>query len=70
MKELGIMGIETVHSSNKPGEKEEYIKAMNEGVVNHDYSSIYKFYYYKICDSIYELDIVKRNENPNEVKKK
>ena len=51
-------------------EKEEYIKAMNEGVVNHDYSSIYKFYYYKICDSIYELDIVKRNENPNEVKKR
>ena len=30
MKELGIMGIEAVHSSNKPGEKEEYIKMANK----------------------------------------
>ena len=52
------------------GEKDEYIKAMNEAVVNHNYNNIYKFYYYKICDSIYELDIIKRNENQNEVKKR
>lgn len=38
-------------------EKDEYIKAMNKALVQNDYSDIVTFYYYKICDSLYQLDI-------------
>lgn len=38
-------------------EKEEYIDAMDKAIRLSDHSSIKKFYYYKICDSIIELDI-------------
>ena len=41
-------------------EKEEYIKAMDSAVRLGDYSSIQGFYYYKICDSIVELDFNKQ----------
>lgn len=43
-------------------EKEEYIKAMDQAVRNKNYQSINGFYYYKICDSIIELDFNKKNE--------
>lgn len=43
-------------------EKEEYIKAMDAAVRLGDYSSIQGFYYYKICDSIVELDFNKQIE--------
>lgn len=41
-------------------EKEEYIKAMDLAIRLEDYSSIRGFYYYKICDSIVELDFNKQ----------
>lgn len=49
-------------------ERQDYLKAMNLAVTEEDYSSINKFYYYKICDSIYELDIVNRNNTENKTK--
>ncbi|MDD3392138.1 MAG: Fic family protein [Bacilli bacterium] len=39
------------------GEKKEYIEAMDKAIRLSDSSAIRKFYYYKICDSIIELDI-------------
>lgn len=44
-------------------EKEEYIKAMDTAIRLGDYSAIQGFYYYKICDSIVELDFNKQNDN-------
>lgn len=44
----------------QPKEKEEYIKAMDDAVRLGDYSAIQGFYYYKICDSIVELDFNKQ----------
>lgn len=41
-------------------EKDEYIKAMDRAIRLKDKSSIRKFYYYKICDSIIELDMDER----------
>ncbi len=38
----------------------QYKKAMNQGIMEGDYSHIIDFYYYKICDSIFELDIKPR----------
>lgn len=38
-------------------EKEEYGKAMNKAIVSHDFEHLYNFYFDKICESIYELDI-------------
>lgn len=43
-------------------EKEEYLSAMDKAVTQGDFSFINKFYYYKICDSIFELDIVNRDK--------
>lgn len=42
----------------KTSEKEEYKDCLLEGMENQDYSRLKKFYYYKICDSIYDLDVV------------
>lgn len=44
----------------KMAEKEEYIEAMDRAIRLKDSTSIKKFYYYKICDSIVELDIKER----------
>lgn len=41
----------------KPNERGEYKKALLLALENKDYSKIIIFYYYKICDSIYELEI-------------
>ena len=38
-------------------ERDEYKSALLKAMIDDDYSSLNKFYYYKICDSIYELDI-------------
>lgn len=37
-------------------ERKAYHTALEKALVDHDYSAIDGFYYYKICDSIYELD--------------
>lgn len=37
-------------------ERKAYHTALEKALVEHDYSAIDGFYYYKICDSIYELD--------------
>lgn len=44
----------------KANERTEYHKAMNLANNDGDYSAIYQFYRYKICDSIIELDINER----------
>lgn len=38
-------------------EREEYKKALLDAMINENYKSIIRFYYYKICDAIVELDI-------------
>lgn len=43
-------------------EKEEYIKAMDAAIRLGDKTAIRKFYYYKICDSIIELDMDEKVE--------
>lgn len=44
----------------RASDKDAYGKAMNKAIVEQDFQSLRKFYYYKICDSIIELDILKR----------
>ena len=44
-------------------ERDEYKSALKEAIENGNYDRICGFYYYKICDSIYELDIKKRAIN-------
>ena len=51
----------------KTSERDEYIEAMNKANGDGDYSDILTFYYYKICDSILELDI--KNLEKEEQKK-
>lgn len=51
----------------KRAERKKYIEAMDRAVTEKDYSYIDKFYYYKICDSIIELDI---NQRKKKTKKK
>lgn len=43
-----------------PEEKVAYKKAMQNAIVENDFTDICTFYYYKICDSIVELDIKKK----------
>lgn len=43
-------------------EREEYIKAMDSAIRLEDKSAIRKFYYYKICDAIIELDMDEKVE--------
>ena len=52
----------------KRTEKGDYIEAMDRAVRLKDTSSIKKFYYYKICDSIVELDINERIKKEEKVK--
>lgn len=49
-----------VYVRNK--EKAEYIEAMDRAIRLKDTKTIRKFYYYKICDSIIELDINERDK--------
>ena len=41
----------------KTKERTEYKDALMKAMKKRDYTSLNQFYYYKICDSIYELDI-------------
>lgn len=41
-------------------ERKKYLEAMHKAMAENDYSAINKFYYYKICDSILELDVNQR----------
>lgn len=45
-----------VYIKNK--ERKAYHDALEKALVTHDYSDLDGFYYYKICDSIYELDFL------------
>lgn len=49
----------------KSGERTEYHTAMNKALLDGDFSSIKAFYRYKVCDSIYELDIKDRLKDEN-----
>lgn len=49
----------------KSAEKSEYGKAMQTAVNEGDLSAIKTFYYYKVCDSILELDIAYNEEKLN-----
>lgn len=59
-----IAGIPPVYVTYK--ERDEYLDAMAKAIrdtdYNPDYSSIKKFYYYKICDSLVELDILQTKQ--------
>ena len=50
-------------------ERKAYHAALEKALVEHDYSTIDGFYYYKICDSIYELDFKPYLESSNSDKK-
>ena len=52
-----------------PKEKHEYIKALVNGRETNDYSELYGFYLYKICDSIVILDIDKEIEREHKLHK-
>ena len=47
----------------EPREQIEYQKAMRKAIIEKDYKFLQQFYYFKICDSIYELDIVNKIKN-------
>lgn len=53
-----VAGIPPVYIKEK--ERTEYHSAMNKANLEGDYDTIIQFYYYKICDSIVELDINER----------
>lgn len=50
----------------EPEEVKEYKRALFVAIVENDYDPIIKFYYYKICDSIIELDISEKLELTNQ----
>ena len=56
-----------IYVKNK--EKDEYILAMDEAIRLQNHNRIQKFYYYKICDSIIELDINEKSNIKNNSKK-
>ncbi len=58
-------GLPPVYIKSK--EREEYKRALFKGIKEHNYKDIIGFYLFKICDSIYELDIVPyKNERLND----
>ena len=57
----------------KLSERDTYLKGMSSALEEQDYSKIQEFYYYKICDSILELDVNQKiNKEPtlNKIKVK
>lgn len=54
----------------KRSERTKYLTAMGRAISDNDYSVINKFYYYKICDSIIELDINQRKKTGKKKEKK
>ena len=55
---LRNIGLPPIYIKN--AEKDEYINAMDSAIRNKDLTKIKRFYYYKICDSIYDLDVSER----------
>lgn len=54
----------------KPEERYEYQQAMTKAINDKDFQSLYRFYYYKICDSIYELDVQEKMQETEKEKSK
>lgn len=56
----------------KTRERMEYKDALMKAMKKKDYTSLNQFYYYKICDSIYDLDIAEelKPENQKQITKK
>ena len=52
----------------KNSERKEYLEAMHEAMAGNKFNKIEKFYYYKICDSIYELEFEPNLEKDKEKK--
>lgn len=52
----------------KVSERNEYAKAMNKALVDDDLSDLTTFYYYKICDSIIDLEKEYKKDNMNNKK--
>ena len=52
----------------RASERGKYLKAMHKAIADQDYTYINKFYYYKICDSILELDVNKRIKKGNKIR--
>lgn len=50
-----LANIPPVYIENK--ERDKYQEALQEAIINGDYSKLNNFYHYKICDSIISLDI-------------
>lgn len=48
-------------------ERNAYKNALIKAMTNNDYTDITNFYYFKICDSIYELDIKGEIKNEKEI---
>lgn len=58
----------------RPKERDEWLRVLFKAIEENDYSELVKFYYFKICDSIYELDVKpyfeEKNKTTEENKKK
>ena len=54
----------------KPEERVEYQQAMTKAINEKDFKNLYRFYYYKICDSIYELDVQEKMQEMTKGKSK
>lgn len=54
----------------KPEERYEYQQAMSKAINEKDYQNLFRFYYYKICDSIYELDVSEKLQDDQKHKSK
>ena len=63
---LGKIGIPPIYI--KQEEKELYRAALLEAIETGNYHKITRFYYYRICDSIVELDLNQTKEKDNENK--
>ena len=57
---LNSANIPPVYIENK--EKYKYQEAMNNALVLNDYTDIFDFYNFKICDSIMALDLSVKND--------
>lgn len=53
---LGKIGIPPIYISSE--EKDIYRTSLIDAIITGNYENITKFYYYKICDSIVELDLM------------
>lgn len=61
---FSIANIPPIYIRNN--EKEKYREAMNKALNDNNYDDIKTFYYYKVCDSIIELDLNYNEEKERE----